>query len=132
GEEAGTPGRARFAGLGCGAVGLATARLLQARGAEVTIYARDLPPRTTSNIAGGQWSPTSVMDAARRTSESDALLAKAARLSHRAYQRLPAAEYGIRWLPNYVVSDQPLHEWWEQSLIRDLFPQSPLLLPAPP
>jgi D-amino-acid oxidase len=127
-DEAWKTGAARFAVLGCGAVGLATARLLQARGAEVTIYAKDLPPRTTSNIAGGQWSPTSVMDASRRTSESDALLAKAARLSHRAYQRLPAAEYGIRWLPNYVVSDEPLHEWWEQGLIRDLFPESRALL----
>jgi glycine/D-amino acid oxidase-like deaminating enzyme len=40
--------------IGCGAVGLATARLLQDRGLRVTIYASDLPPNTTSNIAGGQ------------------------------------------------------------------------------
>src|SRR5215468_4884300 len=39
--------------LGCGAVGLATARLLQESGRTVTIYAKDLPPNTTSNIAGG-------------------------------------------------------------------------------
>jgi len=48
--------------IGCGAVGLATARLMQDRGWDVTIYAKDLPPNTTSNIAGGQWSPTSVYD----------------------------------------------------------------------
>lgn len=48
--------------IGCGAVGLATARLNQDRGWQVTIYAKDLPPHTTSNIAGGQWSPTSVYD----------------------------------------------------------------------
>src|SRR5205807_470425 len=33
--------------IGCGAVGLATARVLQDRGFHVTIYARDLPPDTT-------------------------------------------------------------------------------------
>ena len=122
-EEAWKTGEKRFAVLGCGAVGLAAARLLQERGAEVTIYAKDLPPHTTSNIAGGQWSPTSVMDAGRRTAESDALLARASRLSHRSYQRLPAAEFGIRWLENYIVSDEPLRGWWEQELIRDLYPE---------
>jgi glycine/D-amino acid oxidase-like deaminating enzyme len=128
-DEAWKTGERRFAVLGCGAVGLAAARLLQQRGAEVTIYAKELPPCTTSNIAGGQWSPTSVMDGGRRTADSDALLARAARLSHRAYQRLPGGEYGVRWLENYVVSDQPLQEWWEQSLIRDLFPESRALGP---
>src|SRR5437773_169368 len=122
-DEAWKTGEKRFAVLGCGAVGLATARLLQQRGAEVTIYAKDLPPCTTSNIAGGQWSPTSVMDRDRRTPESDALLARAARLSHRSFQQLPAAEFGIRWLENYVLSDQPLVEWWEQGLVRDLYPE---------
>jgi len=44
--------------LGCGAVGLATARLLQRHGFDVTIYARDIPPNTTSNVAGASWFPT--------------------------------------------------------------------------
>jgi D-amino-acid oxidase len=122
-DEAWRTGARRFAVLGCGAVGLATARLLQQRGAEVTIYAKDLPPNTTSNIAGGQWAPTSVMDRGRRTAESDVLLARAARLSHRLYQQLPAAEFGIRWLENYILSDEPLEEWWEQDLVRDLYPE---------
>lgn len=55
-----------FAVLGCGVNGLSTARLLQRRFQDgpgtVTIYAKDLPPDTTSNIAGGFWSPTSVFD----------------------------------------------------------------------
>ncbi|HKA86909.1 MAG TPA: hypothetical protein VKE22_04550, partial [Haliangiales bacterium] len=37
-------GARRAAVLGCGAVGLATARLLQQRGVAVTIYAASLPP----------------------------------------------------------------------------------------
>jgi len=122
-DEAWKTGERRFAVLGCGAVGLASARLLQQRGAEVTIYAKDLPPQTTSNIAGGQWAPTSVMDRNRRTAESDALLVRAARLSHRSFQQLPAAEFGIRWLENYVLSDEPLEQWWEQELVRDLYPE---------
>ncbi len=51
----------RFAVLGCGVNGLSTARLLQRRFQDgpgtVTIYAKDLPPETTSNIAGGFWWP---------------------------------------------------------------------------
>jgi len=129
-EEAWATGERRFAVLGCGAVGLATARLLQQRGGEVTIYARDLPPQTTSNIAGGQWSPTSVMDHALRTAESDALVARASRLSHRDYQRLPAAEFGIRWIENYVLSDQPLEEMWEHSLVPDIYPEARDLRPG--
>jgi D-amino-acid oxidase len=43
----------RAAVIGCGAVGLATARLLPRRGVGVTIYAKDIPPNTTtSNVAG--------------------------------------------------------------------------------
>src|SRR5262245_17830031 len=45
-DEAWKTGEKRFAVLGCGAVGLAAARLLQRRGGEVTIYAKDLPPQT--------------------------------------------------------------------------------------
>jgi len=128
-EEAWKTGEKRFAVLGCGALGLATARLLQQRGGEVTIYAKDLPPHTTSNIAGGQWSPTSVMDAARRTSESDELLSRASRLSHRSFQQLPGAEFGIRWIENYVLSDEPLREWWEHRLVPDLYPEERELRP---
>jgi glycine/D-amino acid oxidase-like deaminating enzyme len=128
-DEAWKTGEKRFAVLGCGAVGLASARMLQQRGAEVTLYAKDLPPHTTSNIAGGQWSPTSVMDRGRRTAESDALLARASRLSHRSFQQLPAAEFGIRWLENYILSDEPLRDWWEQDLVRDLYPESRDLRP---
>jgi hypothetical protein len=43
--------------------GLSTARLLQRHfNGGVTIYAKDLPPNTTSNISGAHWSPTTVFD----------------------------------------------------------------------
>src|SRR4029453_13080389 len=78
-DEGWKTGGSGFAVLGCGAVGLATGGLGQRRGAEVTIYAKDLPPHTTSNIAGGQWSPTWVMDEEGGTREGEALLPRAAR-----------------------------------------------------
>ncbi len=40
--------------IGGGVMGLSVAHLLLARGASVTLYTRDLPPQTTSNIAGAQ------------------------------------------------------------------------------
>lgn len=43
--------------IGCGVIGLSTARVLQDAGFTVTIYARDLPPLTTSNLSGAQWTP---------------------------------------------------------------------------
>src|SRR5258708_36140457 len=47
-EQAVETGQKEYAVIGCGAVGLATARLLQRRGCAVTIYAKELPPATTS------------------------------------------------------------------------------------
>jgi D-amino-acid oxidase len=69
------------------------------------------------------------MDRARRTAESDALLARVSRIAHRRYQQLPAAEFGIRWVENYILSDQPLEDWWEQGLVRDLYPEGQELRP---
>ncbi len=44
-REVDSTGEKNIAVLGCGAVGLATARLLQERGCTVTIYAKDFRPR---------------------------------------------------------------------------------------
>jgi glycine/D-amino acid oxidase-like deaminating enzyme len=93
--------------IGCGAVGLATARLLQRRGAAVTIYAKDLPPNTTSNVAGGQWGPFSVFDRGQTTAAFDGQFARARALAWRMFQDLPGSEYGIRWIENYSLSNAP-------------------------
>jgi len=97
----------RAAVVGCGAVGLATARLLQRRGAAVTIYAKDIPPNTTSNIAGAQWGPFSVFERGKTTAAFDEQFARAARLSWRLFQDLVGSIYGIRWIDNYSVGDTP-------------------------
>jgi D-amino-acid oxidase len=106
-EEAMKAGQARFAVIGSGAVGLATARLLQKRGGEATIYAKDLPPATTSNIAGAQWSPYSVFDTDKQTPEFKSQLERASRLSNRYFQDLVGDVYGVRWIENYACSDTP-------------------------
>jgi D-amino-acid oxidase len=43
--------------LGCGVSGLSSGILLQEAGWHVTIWARDVPPHTTSNIAAAVWYP---------------------------------------------------------------------------
>jgi glycine/D-amino acid oxidase-like deaminating enzyme len=92
----------RYAVLGCGAVGLATARLLQRRGAKVTIYAADLPPETTSNIAGGQWWPGSVYDFDAATPDFIRQFTLAWRSAYREFQNLVGPHYGVRWTRNYT------------------------------
>jgi glycine/D-amino acid oxidase-like deaminating enzyme len=106
-EEAAPTGARRYAVLGCGAVGLATARLLQRRGHEVAIYARDLPPNTTSNVAGAEWGTFSVAEPSRRTAAFGEQLVRAARRSHRMFQDLVGERYGVRWLDAYELSFHP-------------------------
>lgn len=124
------PPPARAAVLGSGAVGLATARLLQRRGVEVTIYTKDLPPRTTSNVACAQWSPFSVSNARVHTDEFRIRFERAARIAHRIFQDFVGARYGIRWLPNYPLSDVPFGGPTRPQAIADLFPDTRALPPG--
>lgn len=95
----------RFAVLGCGVSGLSTARLLQRRyqngPGTVTIYARELPPDTTSNIAGAHWSPTTVFDAESVSPQFTEQFRQACRISNRAFQLLAGTEYGVRWIETF-------------------------------
>src|SRR5271170_1193767 len=114
--------------LGCGAVGLATARLAQEAGFEVTIYTKAMPPETTSNIAGGQWLPVTVYDSDRTlTPEFTQQFLAAAKYGYQRYQIMTDPKYGIRWMRNYNISDKP----WEspaytgsRGLISGLLPES--------
>jgi len=97
----------RFAVLGCGVSGLSTARLLQNRFQDglgtVTIYARDLPPETTSNVAGAFWYPTSVYEPPSVTARFTEQFRLACQISHRTFQTLVGAEYGVRWLDTFEL-----------------------------
>jgi glycine/D-amino acid oxidase-like deaminating enzyme len=100
-------GHKKCAILGCGVMGLTSARLMQDCGWDVTIYAKDLPPNTTSNIAGGQWSPASVYDDASLTPQFQQQFEAAMRLSYLYFQNLVGPKYGVRWISNYQLSDSP-------------------------
>ncbi|HEV8135676.1 MAG TPA: FAD-dependent oxidoreductase [Pyrinomonadaceae bacterium] len=89
--------------LGCGVIGLSTARLFQRRGGSVTIYAKDLPPETTSNIAGGFWYPTSVYEGNRTTSKFLDQFQLACSTANRAFQLLAGPEYGVRWIDTFEL-----------------------------
>jgi len=72
---------ARVAVLGSGIIGLTTAAELAALGYAVTVYARDFPPHTTSDVAGGLWGPVEV--------GQDGPFAEMLDLSYSAYQNAP-------------------------------------------
>jgi glycine/D-amino acid oxidase-like deaminating enzyme len=93
--------------IGAGIMGLTTARLVQEAGFPVTIYAAALPPETTSNIAGGQWSPFGHFRDAEVTPAWRAQFAAALDYSWRRFQIMVGDDYGVRWLPTYTQGDGP-------------------------
>jgi len=94
----------RAAVLGCGTVGLTSARQLQRRGFDVTIYAMALPPYTTSNMSWAAFTPTSGL-VSRRTPEWDAQFRKAIDISYREHQLLVGRGYGVSWIYSYSPTD---------------------------
>jgi glycine/D-amino acid oxidase-like deaminating enzyme len=120
-----SPRPTRFAVLGCGVSGLSTARLLQRRfqngPGTVTIYAKDLPPDTTSNIAGASWAPTSVFETTKPG--FDEQFRQACRISNRAFQLLVGAEYGVRWIDTFELMQHELSLQRELPGGNDLYPQ---------
>lgn len=87
--------------IGAGAVGLATARLVQEAGYVATIYAKALPPETTSNIAGGQIVPTGHYDDDAVTNEWLGQFSAAMKYSWRRFQIMVGDDYGIHWVPTW-------------------------------
>ena len=120
-------GPRRFAVIGCGVNGLSTAIMLQRRYQDgpgtVTIYARDLPPNTTSNIAAGYWSPVSLFDADVASTKFVEQMRAAARVSNRAFQLLVGAEYGVRWLDIFTLHRNEQSLQGELPGGNDLYPQ---------
>jgi glycine/D-amino acid oxidase-like deaminating enzyme len=96
--------------IGCGVIGLSTARLLQLRGYAVTIYTQAMPPLTTTNVAGGLWEPVSLYDEPRVTPQFRTQFASAARFAFRYFQSLAGADYAVSWLPLYSLSTHAAHQ----------------------
>src|SRR5215831_10042483 len=112
-----TPRRAAV--IGCGVVGLTSARQLQRRGFDVTIYAMSVPPDTTSNMSLAGFTPTSgLVDNSRRTPEWDEQFRRAATIAYTQLQLLAGPNYGVSWVDNYNLSDTlPTGAGGENSLL---------------
>jgi glycine/D-amino acid oxidase-like deaminating enzyme len=121
-DEALATGEKHFAVIGAGVIGLSTAILLQRAGAAVTIYTKAMPPNTTSNIAGGQWSPFSVFDPSAATQAFRQQFQSAARIAYREFQNLLGWRYGVHWIENYFIADQPIQLPRFIAELRDVYP----------
>jgi glycine/D-amino acid oxidase-like deaminating enzyme len=121
---------AEAAVIGSGVMGLTSARLLQDAGWQVTLYTRDVARHTTSNVAGGEWSPYSVHDPEISTPAFKAQLDWAARIAHHAYTNLGGPDYGVSWVEQYDLSDTPFDQPLDAGSLANLFPYSADLQPG--
>lgn len=94
---------------GAGVMGLCTGYLLLKRGFSVTIYSKDFPPDTTSNVAGGLWAPT-YLDC-----QDPHLLDRLLRESWNSFRELEQLGFGVSLVPLFETHDRafPLDEFPE-------------------
>lgn len=117
--------------VGCGVIGLTTARILQDRGFTVTIYARDLPPDTTSNIAGAMWGPVSIVDNNQRTATFDDQYVQASRYAFKYFQTLAGPRYGVWWRERYnLETNAPGAPTGINALLTDVLPSRVIIPPG--
>ena len=117
-----TPHRAA-AVLGCGVIGLTTARLLQDHGFDVDIYAASLPPDTTSNVAAGVFGVTDIAE--DLSGPFLPQLQFAARYAHNYFQPFVGRpEYGVKWFSLYVLGDAPIEAPPEFAVTSELYPMT--------
>jgi glycine/D-amino acid oxidase-like deaminating enzyme len=107
-EKAMAAGERDVAVIGCGALGLTSAILLQRAGARVTIYAKERPPEVRSARATGSWTPDSRIALTNAVSpDFPALWEKMCRTSFHTYESyLGMAGNPVEWLDHYTLSDE--------------------------
>jgi len=107
-EKAMATGEKDIAVVGCGALGLTSAILLQRAGAKVTIYAKERPPEVRSARATGSWTPDSrIALTSAAGPDFGALWEKMARYSFHTYESyLGMSGNPIEWTDNYMLYDQ--------------------------
>jgi D-amino-acid oxidase len=106
-EKAMAAGEREVAVIGCGALGLTSAILLQRAGAKVTIYAKERPPEVRSARATGSWTPDSRIALTNVVSpDFPALWEKMCRTSFHTYESyLGMAGNPVEWTDQYSLSD---------------------------
>jgi glycine/D-amino acid oxidase-like deaminating enzyme len=127
--------------IGCGALGITSALMLQRAGARVTIYAKELPPNVRSSLATGLWTPDSrICFEEYATPEFKRTWTAMARDSYRTYQTLMGLPGNpVEFIDSFVVSDtadshrrhdaspndsRPQFAELQRELISDLIPNS--------
>jgi glycine/D-amino acid oxidase-like deaminating enzyme len=143
-EKAMAAGEREVAVIGCGALGLTSAILLQRAGAKVTIYAKERPPEVRSARATGSWTPDSRIALTNAVSpDFPALWEKMCRNSFHTYESyLGMAGNPVEWTDQYSLSDlgpdvratpqrnDALSFAHYQDRVRDLTPRSQDLPPG--
>lgn len=120
--------------IGCGAIGLTSARVAQRAGLRVRIYCRDRPPEVRSSAATGVWSPDSrICTEANATPAFQRQWEEMARYSFRTFQSLLGlAGEPVEWRDGYVLSDvpfdQPLPDGLASGLAEPDYPDLEALL----
>src|SRR5258706_553292 len=106
-EKAMAAGQRDVAVIGCGALGLTSAILLQRAGAKVTIYAKERPPEVRSARATGSWTPDSRIALTNSVApDFPALWEKMCRTSFHVYESyLGMAGNPVEWMDRYALSD---------------------------
>lgn len=96
-----------FAVIGCGALGMTSALLLQRAGAKVTIYAKELPPNVRSSLASGVWTPDSrICLDQNATPAFKQQWEQMTRVSFQTYQNfLGLSDAPVEFIDSYFVSD---------------------------
>ncbi len=144
-EKAMQVGERDIAVIGCGALGLTSAILLQRAGAKVTIYAKERPPEVRSARATGSFTPDSRIALTNSVApDFPALWETMCRRSFHTYESyLGMAGNPVEWTDRYTLSDSspdetPASERSQGALafaryqdrVRDLMPRSQDLPPG--
>jgi D-amino-acid oxidase len=106
-EKALGVGERDVAVIGCGALGMTSAILLQRAGAKVTIYAKERPPDVRSARATGSWTPDSRVALTNSVApDFPALWETMCRRSFHTYESyLGMAGNPVEWTDRYMLSD---------------------------
>lgn len=106
-DQALSTGEQQIGVIGCGALGLTSALLLQQSGAHVTIYAKERPPEVRSARATGSWTPDSRIALTTAVAPTfPALWEKMCRTSFHMYESyLGLAGNPVEWTDRYMLSD---------------------------
>ena len=103
--------------IGCGIIGLTSAIAAQRAGAQVTIYTRDLLPKSRSVRANGSWTPDSRVSLHEPAGPQFAALweqmARTSWKTYRSYIGLPGRP--IDFCDQYQLSDTPIVPRSEQA-----------------